>query len=50
MTIVIIPHQNTPQNKKSAIVGIGLYALRRGEWAMLAAMTLLSQQRGCHRV
>jgi hypothetical protein len=46
MAIIIIPRQNTPQNKKSAIVGISLYALRRGEWAMLAATTRLIKQRG----
>jgi hypothetical protein len=46
MTPTIIPRQNPRQNRKSALVGIGLYALAHGEWVMVAAITRLIQGRG----
>jgi hypothetical protein len=46
MTTTSIPRPNTLHKKKSALVGIGLYALSHGEWTMVAAITCLIERRG----
>jgi hypothetical protein len=46
MTATSIAHLHTPPHKKSAFVDLGLYALGRGDWAIVAAITRLTRERG----
>jgi hypothetical protein len=41
-----LPQPSVPVYQKAKLVNLGLYALSRGEWQMVAAITRLIKRRG----
>jgi hypothetical protein len=52
MSFCIIPHQppRSATTSKLSLVNIGLYALSRGEWPMVMAITRLIERRAMRHV